>query len=269
VRGLIELSLPNYPRNYEPHFKSFKIAEMIKIYSNLDYLNQFAAEKFIQIGTKAIEKSGKFTVALAGGSTPKSLYQLLTTDKFCSQIDWSKVFFFFGDERNVLPNREESNFRMVYENLLKPLRIAEDQIFRWQTELEDVEKIAADYEEKIKVFFDLKENEFPRFDLILLGIGDDGHTASLFPLTEALDETKKIAVANWVEKLNTNRLTFSFTTINNASNIVFLVVDAAKAEVLREIIKGDFEPEKFPAQNIKLKHGNLLWLIDEKAAQNL
>jgi len=253
----------------KPSFKNFKITEMIRIFRDLDSLNHFAAERFIEIGTEAFEERGKFTVALAGGSTPKSLYQLLTTDKFCSQINWRKVFFFFGDERNVLPGNAESNFQMACENLLKPLQISENQIFRWQTEIEDAERVAEDYEEKIKVFFDLTENEFPRFDLILLGTGDDGHTASLFPMTKALGETRKIAVANWVQKLKTNRFTFTFTTINNASNIMFLIVGSAKAEVLREILEGDVQPERFPAQNVKLKSGNLLWLLDEKAAQNL
>lgn len=242
---------------------------MVKIFPNPDSLNHFAAEKFIEIGIEAIEKCGKFTAALAGGSTPTSLYQLLTAEEFRSQIDWSKVFFFFGDERNVLPDREESNFRMAFENLFEPVQIAESQIFRWQTELENEYEIAADYQEKIKEFFDLKENEFPRFDLILLGIGDDGHTASLFPFTEALGETGKIAAANWVEKLQTHRLTFTFTTINNASNVLFLARGAAKAEVLREVLEGDSQPEKLPAQNVQLKNGSLLWLLDEKAAHNL
>ena len=242
---------------------------MIKIFPDAQSLNQFAAETFIEIAAEAIKERGKFTVALAGGSTPKSLYQLITTAEFRSQIDWSKVFFFFGDERNVLPDAEESNLRMARENLLKSLQIAEDQIFRWQTELEDADKIAADYEKKIKTFFNLKEYEFPRFDLILLGIGDDGHTASLFPFTEALGETKKVAVANRVEKLCAMRLTFTFATINNASNVIFLARGAAKGDVLREVLRGDAQPEKYPAQKVKLKNGRLLWLIDEKAANNL
>ncbi len=242
---------------------------MIKIFPDVDSLNQFAAETFIEIAVQAIKDGGKFTVALAGGSTPKLLYQLLASEDFRALIDWQKVFFFFGDERNVLPDSEESNYRMASENLLKPLQVAENQSFRWQTELEDAEKIAANYERKIKTFFNLKENEFPRFDLILLGIGDDGHTASLFPFTKALHKTEKIAVTNWVEKLRANRLTFTFTTINNASNVAFLANGAAKAEVLREVIKGEAQPEKFPAQNVKLKNGRLLWLMDEKAASNL
>jgi len=251
---------------------------MIKVFPNLNYLNQFAAEKFIEIGTEAIEELGKFTVALAGGSTPKSLYQLLTTDEFCSQIDWRKVFFFFGDERNVSLNDEESNFRMANENLLKPLQIQPENVFRWKTELEAADKIATDYEETIKEFFDLDENppayaggsdRLPRLDLILLGMGDDGHTASLFPFTEALNERLKIAVANPVEKLNAKRLTLTFPVINNARNIIFLVKGADKAETLREVLQQEIQPNKFPAQTIKPTNGNLFWLIDKEAAQLL
>lgn len=239
---------------------------MIKIFADGDSLNQFAAETFIEIAGQAIKDGGKFTVALAGGSTPKSLYQLLTVDDFSSKIDWTKVFFFFGDERCVLPGAEESNYRMASENLLKPLQVAENQSFRWQTELEDAEKIAANYEQKIKTFFNLKENEFPRFDLILLGIGGDGHTASLFPFTEALKESQKNAVANLVEKLSTTRLTLTFPLINSARNIIFLVKGAEKAKTMQIILEGKFEPEKFPAQNVKPTNGELLWLIDEAAA---
>lgn len=242
---------------------------MIKIFRTIQELNFFAAEKFIAIGQTAIEKNGKFTVGLAGGSTPKSLYQLLTTDEFRHKINWQKVFFFFGDERNVLPDSDESNFRMANENLFEPLNISSENIFRWQTELKDTEKTADNYKNLIVKFFDLAKNEFPRFDLILLGMGDDGHTASLFPLTDALNETENIAVSNHVEKLDTNRLTFTFPTINNASNVVFLVGGAAKANALREVLEGEFQPEKFPSQNVNPKDGNLFWLIDAPAARFL
>ncbi len=242
---------------------------MIEIFPDIEQLNNFAAEKFVEIAHEAIKKRGKFTVALAGGSTPKSLYKLLAGEKFKDKIDWESVFFFFGDERRVLPDDEESNFKMVDRNLLKPLDIPENQVFRWQTELKETEKIAEDYEETIKEFFALSKNIFPRFDLILLGMGADGHTASLFPFTKALKENKKIAVANWVETLHTNRLTMTFPTINNASNVIFLVGGAEKAGALREILQGDFQPDKFPAQKVKLNDGNLLWLTDGSAARLL
>ncbi len=239
------------------------------IAKNTGELNKLAAAKFISIAREAIKKRGKFTVALAGGSTPKGLYQLLAAGKFRALVDWTKVYFFFGDERNVLPDDDKSNFRMANENILQPLEIRAENIFRWQTEIGNAEKVAEDYERKIKEFFNLDENQFPRFDLILLGIGDDGHTASLFPHTEALRESEKIAVANSVEKLNTNRLTLTFPTINGAANVMFLVSGESKAGVLRDVLQGEFAPDEFPSQNVNPKNGNLFWLLDEKAAQNL
>ena len=235
----------------------------IKIAQDLSELNMLAAEKFISIGNRAIETTGRFTVALAGGSTPKSLYQLLASDAYKNRIDWTRVFFFFGDERSVLPTDEESNFRMATENLLKPLQISEENIFRWLTESKNA---AENYEKIIREFFDLSETEFPRFDLILLGMGDDGHTASLFPFTKALTETSQIAVENWVEKLETNRLTLTFPVINNASNIIFLISGTSKAEVLCEVLEGEFKGEKLPIQNVKPTDGNLFWLIDAASA---
>ncbi len=242
---------------------------MIKIFPDLNQLNQFAAKKFNTIGNRAIEENGRFAVALAGGSTPKLLYQLLTTPRFKNKIDWTKVFFFLGDERNVSPENQESNFRTANENLFKPLQIPTENIFRWQIELKDTEKIAENYAQTIKDFFDLTENEFPRFDLILLGMGDDGHTASLFPFTAALGETEKIATANYVEKFDTTRLTFTFPTINNSSNIIFLVGGVSKAESFQMVLEGEFQPEKFPSQIVKSRSGNLFWLVDEQAAQLL
>jgi len=240
---------------------------MLKVFSDIEELNNFAAEKFVETCRQSIEKGNQFSVALSGGSTPKALYQLLASDKFKARIEWNKVFFFFGDERNVLPDNKESNFRMANENLFQPLQIPGNQIFRWKTEEKDAEKIAEDYEAAIKSFFGLnKEKSFPRFDLILLGMGPDAHTASLFPFTEALHENEKIAVLNYVEKLQTTRLTVTFPVINNAENIGFLVAGAEKAEPLREVLEGEFEPEKFPSQKVRPSNGNLFWLIDEKAA---
>jgi len=260
-------SLENRTLDYKSFIRQLTSEKIIA--DDADELNKIAAAKFVSIAREAIKKRGKFSVALAGGSTPKGLYQLLADEKFRSLIDWTKAFFFFGDERNVLPDDAESNFRMANENLLKPLEIHTDNIFRWQTELENAEEIAADYERKIKEFFNLSENEFPRFDLILLGMGDDGHTASLFPHTEALNETEKIAVENRVEKLNTTRLTLTFPTINNAANVIFLIDGEKKAEVLCEVLTGEIQPEKFPSQNIKPRNGSLFWILDSDAAQNL
>lgn len=252
-----------------PLCKSYKINRMIKIFPDIEELSNFAAEKFVEIADAAIKKRGSFNVALAGGSTPKSLYQLLAGENFKDKIDWSRAFFFFGDERNVLPDDSESNFRMANENLLAPLNIKAENIFRWQTELKDAKKIAENYEQSVKDFFNLAENGFPRFDLILLGMGADGHTASLFPFTDALREPEKIAVANHVEKLQTTRLTLTFPTINNAENIIFLVAGEEKAETLKAILEGEFEPQKLPSQNVRPKDGELFWLIDKNVAKLL
>ncbi len=241
----------------------------IKVFQTIEDLNNFAAEKFMEIGNDAIKKRDQFAVALAGGSTPKSFYQLLSSGKYKNDIDWNSVFFFFGDERNVLSADAESNFRMANENLFAPLGINAENIFRWNTEFEVPEVIAKDYETKIIDFFELAENELPVFDLILLGMGDDGHTASLFPFTNALEETEKIAVENFVEKLEAWRLTFTFPTINNASNIIFLVKGEDKAVTLKEVLEGEFDPDKFPSQNVKQDGGNLFWLVDESAAKFL
>lgn len=235
---------------------------MIKIFPNIEELNNFAAKKFVEIAKEAIEKRGQFTIVLAGGSTPKTLYQLLASGEFKDKIDWKSIYFFFGDERNVLPSSDQSNFRMANENLFAPLHIDFDKIYRWETELEKCEQIAFEYEQTIKYFF----RGFPKFDLILLGMGADGHTASLFPFTEALRETEKIAVENYVEKLDSMRFTLTFPTINNARNIMFLVKGADKAETLRDVLEGEFQPEKLPSQNVKPIDGNLFWLCDGESA---
>lgn len=242
---------------------------MIKVFPDIEELNRFAAEKFVEIGNEAIGRRDKFSVALSGGSTPKSLYRLLVTDKFKDKIDWSKIFFFFGDERYVPSDDENSNFRMASEILFTPLNISPENIFSWNTGFADALSTAVDYTWSIEDFFKVKAPDLPRFDLILLGMGADGHTASLFPFTEALNDKGLIATVNQVEKLNAERLTLTFPVINNARNVIFLISGAEKAEALREVLQGEFQPDKFPAQNVKLNDGNLLWLIDGNAARLL
>lgn len=253
---------------------------MLKVYPNDAELNRFAAEKFVEIGVRAIAERGRFAVVLAGGSTPKGLYRLLASAEFRDRMDWTRCFFFFGDERNVAADDEESNFRMAEENLFAPLvnyrsqqprteKVLFGDIYRWQTPSERAEQVAADYENAIVTFFNLSENEFPRFDFILLGMGADGHTASLFPFSDALNVTDKIAVAVWVEKLGTTRLTLTFPAINNARNVMFLVKGDDKAETLRAVLRGGSEPEKFPSQNVKPENGELFWLTDGSAAKFL
>ena len=244
--------------------------KLIKVFDSIEKLNRFAAEKIVEIAKQSIGERGRFTIALAGGSTPKSLYRLFAGDEFKNKIDWNFVYFFFGDERNVLPYDADSNFRMANENLFAPLQISDGNIFRWNTEAKDADIIVKGYETVLSVFFGLDEkNQLPRFDLILLGMGDDGHTASLFPYTKALNETVKIAVANPVEKLDTTRLTLTFPVINNARNVMFLVKGADKAETLKAVLEDEFQPEKFPAQAVKPVDGELFWLVEKEAARFL
>ena len=241
----------------------------IKVFKTLDEINIFAANKFVLLAKKAIKKSGRFVVALAGGSTPSSLYQLLTTDEYKNKVDWENVFFFIGDDRDVSPMSEQSNFKMMNVLMFKPLNIPTTNIFRWHTEIINAPEVAQSYERTLKKFFELSDGEFPNFDLIFLGMGDDGHTASLFPFTKALDITDKLVTTNYVEKINATRLTFTFPTINNSSSIIFLVCGENKAEALKEVLEGETNCEKFPAQCIKMNRRKVLWLVDEDSANLL
>lgn len=233
---------------------------------DLQTLGRRAAEMFVRVGNEAIERTNRFTVALSGGSTPKLLFQTLAGADFRGRIDWTKTRFFFGDERFVPPDSAQSNYGSARDNLFEPLRIAPENIFRWRTQLASAAEAALDYEKTLIDFF---QTALPRFDLILLGLGADGHTASLFPETAALNETQKIVVANRVEKLQTCRLTFTFPLINNAANVVFLVSGAEKAETLKTVLEGEFEPQKLPAQAVKPRDGDLFWFADEAAARLL
>lgn len=236
----------------------------LKTFENIEKLNIFAAEKFVEIAKDSIAERGQFTVALSGGSTPKKLFALLTQEPFRSKIEWKKVFFFFGDERNVPIDSEESNFRMANEALFSKVEIPKENIHRFLTEKGEPKIVAEEMEREIREVFELKESEFPRFDLIFLGIGNDGHTASLFPETEGLKEDKRIVIENYVPKFETFRLTFTFSTINNARNVIFLISGKEKAETLREVLYGEFQPEKLPSQAVKPVNGNLLFLTDIK-----
>jgi 6-phosphogluconolactonase len=247
------------------------MTKTIKVFPNIEELNNFAAERFIQIGNEAINTRAIFCVALAGGSTPKALYRMLAAEPFRNQIDWHKVYFFLGDERNVPEDDPESNFRMINENLFEPLQIPEANISHWNAGVKAPEVTAKEYEIEMSWIFieDEQERTRPAFDLMLLGMGTDGHTASLFPYTEALGVTNRFAVANRVEKLDTTRLTLTFPVIDYARNVIFLVSGAEKAETLKAVLEGDFEPEKFPSQNVKPENGNLFWLVDKQAASLL
>lgn len=241
----------------------------IQIVANLDELSRRVAEEFISRTREAIQAKGFFTGVLSGGSTPKALYTLLANNRYLDQVSWSKIHVFWGDERCVPSTHPESNFRMASDSLLSKVPIPKENIHRMPAEQEDHDRAAQEYEHMLKTFFRLKTGEYPRFDLVLLGMGDDGHTASLFPGTAALKETKRLVVANYIEKLHTYRLTLTAPVINYASNIMFLISGEPKASILKEVVEGAYEPSRLPTQLIQPVEGRLIFLVDRTAASKL
>lgn len=238
----------------------------VKKFESVEALNRFAAEAFVMLSSEAIGERGRFTVALSGGSTPKKLYEMLASDEFRNRIEWDNVHIFWGDERCVPPNSPNSNYRMANEALLSKVPIPSGNIHRFFAELGDPKNIAKKMEMELRASFSLtgnaatNEERFPRFDLIFLGMGTDGHTASLFPGTSALNEQKRTVIENFVPTFDAYRLTLTFPTINNAREIIFLVAGSDKAVVLDEVLNGKYQPEKFPSQGVKPTNGNLLFL---------
>jgi 6-phosphogluconolactonase len=253
----------------------------LRILTNLDAIARRVAQEFVQAATAAVSEKGSFSVALSGGSTPKALYSLLANDAgLRAQLPWDKMYFYFGDERSVGPDHADSNFRMANETMLSKVPIKPEQVFRVKGEYKDTEKAAQEYDEALRSSFKMSngkigegktaggkiaEGQFPRFDLVLLGMGNEGHTASLFPGTKALYETKRIAVRNWVGKLYTDRITLTAPAINNAARVIFMVTGADKALALKGVLEGPYEPEQLPAQMIQQSNGQLLWLVDTTA----
>ena len=227
-----------------------------------------AAALFTRLSREATAARGRFTVALSGGSTPKGVYTLLSKAEISQQIPWSRVYLFWGDERCVPPTHPESNYRMAAETLLSHVPIPPRNIYRIPTERDPLPAASA-YEAMLREAFALADNAWPRFDLILLGIGTDGHTASLFPATAGLHENTRLVIAHYVDKLQAWRVTLTPPVLNNAAHVVFLVCGADKAAPLREILQGPLQSERLPAQLVRPAKGTLLWLVDEAAASLL
>jgi|SRR5579863_3916683 len=236
----------------------------VRIFENPAELFLAAATEFASLAEQAVESHGRFCVALSGGSTPRSLYALLADKK--NSVPWNKCYFFFGDERHVPPDHPESNYRMVKEAMLSRVPVPAANVFRIPTE-KDPDIAAREYEATLRRFFGLQPNQFPRFDLVLLGVGPDGHTASLFPGSDALNETSRLVVANWVEKFETRRITLTFPVLNHAAYVMFLVSGADKAGIFREVLEN--ESANLPSQRVHPENGRLVWLADQAAAASL
>lgn len=243
----------------------------LRIVADSRELAHIAVEEYLRKSRDAVNKHGRFRVALSGGSTPTSLYQLLADPAwpYVSEVPWSWTDFFWTDERHVPPDHPDSNFRMANEAMLIPARVPAENIHRIKTENGNTTEVARDYENTLRKVFSLTKDQFPRFDVILLGMGIEGHTASIFPGSPVLKEKRRLAAATYVEKLKTNRITLTIPVLNNADLILFLVSGPEKSDILRTVLEHAPNPNQYPAQAIKPLHGELLWLVDRAAASEL
>jgi len=236
---------------------------MVNIYSDQATLSRAVAERVVQLSTGLIAAQGQFSIGLSGGSTPRLLFELLATGEFSSRLDWANIYVFWGDERTVPPDHPDSNYRMAGEALLDHVALPEANIHRIQGEIDPMQA-AAEYEQVLRIFFG-QAAKLPRFDLLLLGMGDDGHTASLFPGTNALYEKTRWVRANYVPKLEDWRITLTAPAINAAAQVWFLIAGESKAHTLRDVLRGPHQPRVYPAQMIQPDNGELIWWVDAAA----
>ena len=237
----------------------------IQLFPDVVAIAEHAAGIFVNAAQQAVRERGIFRVAMAGGSTPKALHAVLVSGPFRSELPFDKMQFFFGDERHVPPEHADSNYRMVNETFFSKTPVRPEQIFRIKCELEDTEKAALDYEQVLKNEFALKPHVLPRFDLMMLGMGNEGHTLSLFPGTTALRDNGRLVVRTWVGKLYTDRITCTAPVANNSAAVLFMIAGADKAPALKAVLEGPFEPEQLPSQLIQPANGKLIFLVDSAA----
>jgi 6-phosphogluconolactonase len=250
--------------NWKKQIQSYDERRDILIPGDEKSTLEFCIQQFIEIGRQAIEQHNYFAVALSGGSTPKSIYKGLSSEKYKNQLDWSKVLLFWSDERSVPPNDPESNFHMAMEAGFKNLPLKKENIFRMKAE-DDIEEHAKEYERTIREKIPSKI-----FDLVMLGMGEDGHTASLFPKTHALHApASRLVVANFVTQKNTWRMSLTFDCINQAKHIAIYVIGKNKTEMVKRIFNSAYDPDLLPIQKIGIPQNHALWILDQDAAQEL
>ena len=240
----------------------------IRVLTTPQELFEAAAEEVVHAAKEAVAQRGRFTIALPGGSTPKNLFNLLATNAR-TVLPWDRTFFFWGDERHVPPTDPDSNYRMAEETMLSKIPVAAGNVFRISAENPDAAAAAEAYEQSLRKFFQLGPGDVPIFDLILLGMGPDGHTASLFPGSAGLQEKTRLVIANWVDKLKTSRLTLTLPVLNAARCVTFLVSGTDKAAMLKTVLEEDAPAEQYPSKLIRPNNGKLIWLVDRAAASAL
>ncbi len=241
----------------------------VTICKNSEALGKSAASYFAQLAEESVTRKGRFSVVLAGGNTPRSLYEALGKAPIRSEVPWGGVLIFWGDERLVPPDHPDSNFRMANEIFLSKVPIPDENIFAMPMKEKDPKLAAERYEDAIWDCLDPDEYEIPQFDLILLGIGADGHTASLFPDSSAVDEKEAWVVSTYVKQLDKIRLTLTLPILNQAKNIVFLASGKEKAPIIKTLLSSEPENTPCPAALIKPLSGNRTFFIDENAASEL
>lgn len=238
------------------------------VYDTPERLAGAAAEVFVKYAADAVAARGVARIAISGGSTPKRMFSLLAQEPFLTQVDWSKLHLYWVDERCVAPDHADSNYRMTHETLLSKVPLPEENIFRMEGEL-NPQEAASRYEAALRNSFRLEGAETPAFDLLLLGMGEDGHTASIFPRTDAIDAMGTLVTANHVPQKDSWRITLTWPVINTARHVVFLIEGRAKGEVLHSVLLGDYDPDLYPAQLIRPDSGKLGLLLDAEAAWRL
>ena len=237
----------------------------LHIYKNPDELSHAVAKWIADDIATTLKKQDRYTIALSGGSTPKALHKILAASPYKEQIDWTKLHIFWGDERDVPFEDDRNNAKMAYDTLLNFVPVPATQIHVMRTDIGPVES-AAEYEKILHEYFDRSPDSF---DLVLLGMGDDGHTLSLFPGTAAVHEEKAWAIAYFLKAQDMYRITLTKTIVNKAARIAFLTTGAGKAHALKEVQEGTYNPDLYPSQEIKPVRGELHWFVDEAAAAGL
>lgn len=244
----------------QDHIKAYDDRRDIAILENKEQAVEFTTKYFLQAADIALQDHNTFSVALSGGSTPKAVYGLLASPPYKNQIDWTKILFFFSDERSVPPNHKDSNYLSALQSGLQNLPINKNAIFRMEAE-EMPELKAKDYENLIE-----KKLNGAHLDLVMLGMGPDGHTASLFPKTHALHADERKVVANFIPQLNTWRMTFTFSLINSANHILVLALGKDKAEMVKAVLTQSIDSDEAPSINVGTPTHKALWILDKDSA---
>lgn len=243
----------------------------LRTFADQDALSHAAAEEIVSRAGAAVEHKGSFTIALSGGPAPAPVFDLLANpgEPYRQRMPWRQTHFFWGDERHVPPEHPKSNYRLAYQHLLSKAPAPEENVHRVRAELSDAHEAAELYELTLRDHFRLGDDELPQIDLMLQGLGANGHTASLFPGTTALAERQRLVVATWIEMLQTHRITMTIPVINHAAFVLFVVSGEQPADALKEVLFGPRLSRPLPAMLIAPGRGRLLWLADAAACSRL